>query len=149
MSYEGREELGRAMLRYFALAIGDDNPLYHDEAYARAAGYPTVIAPPTFVCETLQPYHRPPDADGYIGHGWDLPGLGTRFFRAGHEYEFFRPVLATDRVSVTWRIEDMVEKTSSRGGTLLFVTSTATFYDVRGERLAVNRETIVYAPEPG
>jgi len=77
----------------------------------------------------------------------DLPGLGTRFFRAGHEYEFFRPVLPTDRVSVTWKVEDMVERQSSRGGLLLFVTSAATFTDARGARLAVNRETIVYAPE--
>ena len=32
----------------------DDNPLYVDDAYAREAGYPSVIAPPTLVCETCQ-----------------------------------------------------------------------------------------------
>jgi len=32
----------------FAAAIGDDNPLYRDEAAARAAGHPGIIAPPTF-----------------------------------------------------------------------------------------------------
>jgi acyl dehydratase len=35
VSYTAREEIGRASIRYFALAIGDDNPLYIDEAYAR------------------------------------------------------------------------------------------------------------------
>ena len=47
------KKIGRASIRYFALAIGDDNPLYVDDAYARAAGYPSIIAPPTFVCEDL------------------------------------------------------------------------------------------------
>ena len=45
--YPAREELGRASIRYFALAMGDDNPLYVDDAYAQEAGHPSVIAPPT------------------------------------------------------------------------------------------------------
>jgi hypothetical protein len=36
VSYAAPEEIGRASIRYFALAIGDDNPLYVDEDYARA-----------------------------------------------------------------------------------------------------------------
>ena len=146
VTYPAREELGRAAIRYFALALGDDNPLYRDDEYARAAGYPSVIAPPTFVCETSQYAHRRPDADGYIGHTWELTVPGCRMIRAGHDYEFFRPVLPTDRITVTWRLTDMVERASSRGGSLLFVTSTATYVDQRGERLAVNRETIVFQP---
>jgi len=34
------EELGRASIRYFALALGDENPLYVDDEYAREAEYP-------------------------------------------------------------------------------------------------------------
>ena len=44
--YPAREELGRASIRYFALAVDDDNPLYLDDAYAKQAGYPSLIAPP-------------------------------------------------------------------------------------------------------
>ena len=146
VTYVAREELGRASIRYFALAIGDDNPLYTDDAYAREAGYPSVIAPPTLVVETCQYAHRSPGEDGYIGHEWHLPVTGCRLIRAGNEYEFFQPVLPTDRVSVTWRLEDIVERPSSRGGTQLFVTSIATHVNQRGERLAVNRETIVLQP---
>jgi N-terminal half of MaoC dehydratase len=57
--YPAREELGRASIRYFALALGDDNPLYLDDGYAREAGYPSVIAPPTLICETCQYAHPP------------------------------------------------------------------------------------------
>jgi acyl dehydratase len=146
VTYPAREELGRGAIRYFALAIGDDNPLYTDEEYARAAGYPSVIAPPTLVVETCQYAHRPPGDDGYIGHEWRLPVAGCRLIRAGNDYEFFQPVLPTDRVSVTWRLEDIAERPASRGGTQLFVTSVGTYVNQTGQRLAVNRETTVLQP---
>ena len=144
--YPAQEELGRASLRYFALAIDDDNPLYRDDAYAREAGYPSAIAPPTFVVETCQYAHRRPDEHGYMGHAWHLPVHGCRMIRAGNDYEFLRPVLPEDRVSVTWTLEDIVERASSRGGTQLFVTSVGRYYDETGGLLAVNRETLVYQP---
>lgn len=146
ISYPALEELGRASFRYFALAIDDDNPLYRDDAYARDAGYSSVIAPPTFVVETCQYAHRRPDDHGYIGHAWHLPVHGCRMIRAGNDYEFIRPVLPEDKVSVVWTLEDIVERESSRGGTQLFVTSVGRYVDAAGELLAVNRETLVYQP---
>ena len=144
--YPAREELGRASIRYFALAMGDDNPLYVDDEYAMAAGHPSVIAPPTLVVETCQYAHHAPNADGYIGHEWHLPVPNTRLIRAGNDYEFMRPVLPADRISVTWTLEDIVEKSRSAGGTQLFVASVARYRDVAGELVAVNRETLVYQP---
>src|SRR5690606_30296819 len=35
-------------LRFFARTIGETDPVYFDEAAARAAGYRSIIAPPTF-----------------------------------------------------------------------------------------------------
>lgn len=144
--YPAREELGRASIRYFALALGDDNPLYVDDAYAKKAGYPSLIAPPTLICETSQYAHHAPNADGYIGHEWQLPVPNTRLVRAGNDYEFIRPLLPTDRISVTWTLESIVEKPSARGGTQLFVSSVARYRDAEGQMVAVNRETIVYQP---
>jgi len=53
--YEGRTfepsepyEVSRVKIAEFATAIGDSSPLCRDRAAARAAGYPDVIAPPTF-----------------------------------------------------------------------------------------------------
>ena len=134
--YPAREELGRASIRYFALAIGDDNPLYVNGE----------VAPPTLICETNQYAHQAPNADGYIGHEWRLPVPNTRLVRAGNDYEFMRPILPADRISVTWTLESIVEKASSRGGTQLFVSSVARYRDARGEVVAVNRETIVIQP---
>jgi acyl dehydratase len=146
VSYTAPEEIGRASIRYFALAIGDENPLYNDEQYARQHGYQSVIAPPTFVCESNQYMTRRRDEMGYIGHHWEIPVEGCRELRGGHEYEFFRPVLPSDRITAVWRITDIQERDSAGGTPLLFVYSEATYTDQAGEKLAVNRETLIYQP---
>jgi hypothetical protein len=105
-----------------------------------------VIAPPTLVCESCQYAHRAPDAEGYIGHEWHLPVANCRMIRAGNDYEFVRPVLPGDRISVTWKLEEIVERSRSAGGTQLFVTSVARYADASGQLVAVNRETLVYQP---
>ena len=142
--YEAPEAIGRAAIRYFALAVGDENPLYTDEEYARAHGYPGVIAPPTFVCESNQFLRGPRDEDGYIGHRWDLPVHGGRLLRGGNEYAFMRPVLPSDRVTVRWRLEAIEERTTTDGDPMLVVASEATYTNQNGELLATNRETLIY-----
>jgi acyl dehydratase len=146
VSYTAPEEVGRASIRYFALAMGDNNPLYWDDGFARSQGYASVIAPPTFICETNQYMNRPPDEMGYIGHTWHLPIEGCRELRGGHEYEFFRPMVPTDRITATWRISDIQERMSGRGTPMLVVYSEAVYTNQDGERLAINRETIIYQP---
>lgn len=146
VSYPAREAIGHASIRYFALALGDHNPLYRDDAFAKEAGWRMVVAPPTLVCDTCQHYDAAADTAGYIGHEWDLPIDNVRLIRAGNEYEFTRPVYPDDWISVTWTLEDMVERKARRGGTQLFVTSLAVYENQDGERLASNRETIVLQP---
>jgi acyl dehydratase len=144
--YPAREPLGRASIRYFALALRDPNPLHLDDEFAREAGYPSLIAQPTLVVETGQYAHDVPDEDGYFAHDWRLPALGCRVVRAGNDYEFIRPILPDDRISVTWKLETMVERSSKRGGTQIFVTSVATFRDAADEIVAINREIQVLQP---
>lgn len=144
-TYTAPEELGRAAIRYFALALGDDNPLYNDEEFARRTRHGGIIAPPTLVCETNQHMTTGPDEDGYVGHVWALPLPTRRFIRGDNDYEFFQPVRPTDRITVTWRITDIYER-ETRQGAMLFVVSEARYVNQRAELLAVNRETNIYRP---
>lgn len=41
-------EVEKGRLRLFARAIGESDPIYFDEALARAAGYRSLPVPPTF-----------------------------------------------------------------------------------------------------
>jgi acyl dehydratase len=141
VSYTAPDEVGRSSIRYFAVSIGEDNPLYHDEEFARSNGYPSVIAPPTFVCETGQYMTGPRDA---IGHTWDLPVQGVRMIRGGNDYEFFRPLLPGDVITADWRIDDIKERTTSSGIPMLIVQSKATYSNQHGDLLATNLETLIY-----
>jgi len=142
--YEAPEEVGRASIRYFATAIGDENLLYFDDAYAKDNGYPSIIAPPTFVCETNQWMRTSRNDDGYLGHTWELPvRVKHRLIRGGNEYEFVRPLYPEDRVKVTWRLEDIAERASKDGTQMMIVISEAT-YESKSETIARNRETLIY-----
>ena len=46
-------EIEKSEIRKFAEAIGDTNPLYRDEAYARSKGYASLLAPP-YLSDLLQ-----------------------------------------------------------------------------------------------
>ena len=146
--YQAPDPMGRAAFRYFARAIGDDNPLYRDPAAARAAGYRDVIAPPTLLCETNQYVDRPRDEEGYIGHLWKLPVGPCRQVRGGNAYEFFKPVYPDDVVQAEWEIVDMAERTSGSGAPMLIVTSMARYTNQDGELLATNTETLIYIAVP-
>ena len=145
-SYTSPDELGRASIRYFALALGDDNPIYSNDEFARKTRHGGIIAPPTFVCETNQIFDQPLDENGYLGHHWPLPLASGRFIRGGNEYEFVQPVRAGDRITVTWKILDIYERHTRKLGTLIFVVSEARYVNQREELLAINRETNIYSP---
>jgi len=143
-TYTAPEELGAAAGRYFALAVGDSNPLYTNADLARAHGLDGVTAPPTLICETNQYAGLPIDEDGYAGHTWGLVVPGTRTVRGGNAYVFERRVRPDDVVTATWQIIDVAEKTTGAGARMLVVTSRATYTDQHGDLLATNDETLIF-----
>lgn len=87
--------VGIEKIREFATAIGDDNPMYHDRAAARAAGHPDVVAPPTFGIAVIAAAQ-----DALL---FD-PALGLDFSRVVHGDQRFvhhRPIYAGDQLSRT------------------------------------------------
>ena len=143
-AYTAPEPIGAAAFRYFAIATGDHNPLYHDAQAAAAAGLPGVSAPPTLICETNQYADIPMASDGYAGHTWDLEVPGTRKVRGGNSYTFHRRVFADDVVTATWEIANVEEKTTSSGARMLVVSSQATYTNQDDDLLAVNAESIIF-----
>jgi len=148
VSYEAPEELGRAAIRYHALALGDDNPLYRDEQHASATRFGGVIAPPTLVVETNQYTDLPTrPEDGYNGHAWEgLPlSVPCTLVRGGNEYELLQPVRPDDRLHVRWSIEEITER-QGRAGPMLVLLALGEYRNQRGEPLATNRDTTIFLP---
>jgi len=81
-------EVSRVKIKEFATAIGDSNPLYTDKGAAQAAGYPDVIAPPTF-----------PIAISLGGSALADPELGLNYAMVVHgeqRFAYERPIHAGD-----------------------------------------------------
>ena len=141
MTVTAQEAVGRAFIRQFALAIEDDNPLYHDEEYARGTHYGGIVAPLTYICETWQYLVGDLDETGWPARRIRLP-VGTEI-RGGNEYEFFQPFRPDDILTARWKVVDVYQK-QGRTGSLIFLVYDITYTNQRGERLAVNREWLVY-----
>jgi acyl dehydratase len=142
--YTAPEPVGRASIRYYALAVGDQNPIYTDEVAAKAAGYRDVVAPPTWITETNQYMTGGRNDEGYMGHGWGIEIPNTRLVRGGNSYTFDHPIHPDDVVTATWRIDGASERQTSKGQDMLIVTSSATYTNQDGTVLATNTETLIW-----
>ena len=127
-----RYEVGREKLREFALAVGELDPLYHDEAAARAAGYPDLPAVPTFpVVLSLR-------AGQLV---YDDPELGLDYSRVVHgeqSFHHYRPIRAGDVLVGTPRIGDV--RVAGRNELLTWSAEIAT---VDGEPVCRTVNTLV------
>lgn len=126
------QEVERSAIRRFADALGDPNPAYQDEAAARAAGHPTLVAPPTFPVALT--------ANERFRHSLDL---GTRNVLHGEQViETLRPLVAGDRITVTSRVADVQERTGP-SGTMDFLVLEDEGRDDKGELVFRTRETLI------
>ncbi len=124
-------------IRAFARAVGDLNPLYFEVEYARKAGYPDVIAPPTF-CMQLRGGRMLPEVPLE-------PGVVS--LHAGQELEFYDEIYAGQTYTATAKVTSVYEKTG-RSGPMGVIVREMEIKDHSGEKVVVLRERqIVRSPE--
>jgi acyl dehydratase len=144
--YTGTERLGEGTIKRFADAIGDRNPLYWDEEFARNSRNGGITAPPTLIFELNHHIGAEIAEDGLPEEQMELHLPLGALFRGGNEYEMFQPVRPDDVITSRRKLVEIREK-SGRSGTLIFVVSEIAYSNQRGELLGVNRETVIYRPE--
>ena len=125
-------EVSRSKIAEFADAIGDPNPVYRDRDAAAAAGYPDVIAPPTFPIVVTMAASGQAIAD---------PGLGINYALVVHgeqRFSYARPLRAGDVVTAQSTIETI--KTLGRNVVMTTRTEVRT---VTGEQVCTAYSTLV------
>jgi acyl dehydratase len=125
-------EVSRVKIAEFADAIGEPSPLCRDRAAAQAAGYPDVIAPPTFAIVISSASGTRVTSD---------PGLGVNYAMIVHGEQSFahvRPLHAGDVVVAQTTIEAI--KAIRTMTTLATVTEIRT---VDGEHVCTARSVLV------
>ena len=125
-------EVSREKIREFADAVGDPNPLYRDAAAARAAGYPDVIAPPTFVIiinlAAINVIITDPDL------GLDY----SRMVQGDQRFTYHRPVHAGDRLMVETHVDNIMSRAGND-----FIAMRADIRTDTGELVIVTRAQLV------
>ena len=125
-------EVSRIKIADFADAIGEPSELCRSREAARKAGYPDVIAPPTFAIVISMRSTAVLQAD---------PGLGLDYSMVVHgeqSFDYSRPLHAGDVVVAT----STVESIRAIGGMSMMVTSTD-ISTVDGEHVCTAKSTIV------
>ena len=128
--------VGREKIREFALAIGEGASVCLDVDAARAAGYPDVVAPPTFTVTFTMPaieaFLRDP------AFGWDY----SRMVHGDQSITLHRPICGGDELVTTIHVDEL----KTRGGSHM-LTLRCEVADADGEAVATTRQLLVTAAE--
>jgi acyl dehydratase len=137
-------EVTAQAIRRFAQAIGDDDPLYHDAAYAASTRHGGIVAPPLF-CQSLAYDDLPPallPPDGSPRETAALPVPAQRLVGGSSDYRIERLVRPGDVITVTTRPGQVTTKTG-RSGTLYLIEVETVFTDAQGALVARERATYI------
>jgi len=133
----------------FCEAVGDQNPLYGDEEYARRTKYLGVIAPPGFYGLPLQ---QITDAEDNVDLGIllgpvfkslpQIQQLGRSGVNGGTEMEFYHNVRPGDVLLTYHKLTDITQK-QGKLGEMMLCTIEQTFKNKAGQTVAVVRTTLI------
>jgi acyl dehydratase len=117
-------------IRGFAEALGDTNPLWTDQAVARAAGYPDVVAPPTFAIVLDAP--------------WPVDFELAESLHGEQSLHYSRPIVAGDVLRVRSEVAEVYGR-EARSGRLTFLVIETTGRDDRtGDVVFRARSTSIF-----
>lgn len=134
----------RDAIRHFCNAIGDENPLWRDEEYAKNTRWGGIIAPPSFVAHIAASFgggFRVPPSLGQTGGGGN----------AGTTYNFYKPI----RVNDSFRVKDIIpisfeDKTrrDGKGPRQFLFTSDRIYINQKDEVVCVAKRRTIFSILP-
>ena len=118
-------------------ATGETNPLYTDEAAAKASPYGGLIVPPG-ILQTVSMTGAPSAKVKF----------GNFAMHSGQRMEVMGPIRVGDAISVAADVKEVYAKTG-RSGTMVFEVRRNTFCNQHGETVAVSEMSMVYRQAEG
>lgn len=127
-------DVDKSMLRLFARAIGTTDPVYTDEAEARAAGHPSLPVPPTYLfC-----------LEHHCSDPLELMRLARldlrRLLHAEQQFTYHAMAHAGDRLTFEAKIHEIYDKKS---GALEFIVTRTRITNDKGVHVADLRTSLV------
>ena len=118
------------MILSFSKSIGETGAVFNDEAAAQAAGYKSVVAPPT-LCTLFVRRVKLPDIN---------LKFGRMRFHAGQRVQAKAPIVAGDFITASSHLKEVYPKTG-RSGTMVFIVWETTFRNNNGDVVAEVQES--------
>ncbi|WP_019416252.1 MaoC family dehydratase N-terminal domain-containing protein [Paenisporosarcina sp. TG20] len=128
-------EVEKGAIRKFATAIGDENPVYHNEEYARERGYISLLAPLTF----------PTTFRGKV-QDWFKSLDKNRLLHGEQEYKYERRFYAGEKIKLIENVVEVYEK-SGKNGTMTFIVRDREGYDEADKKVFTERSTFIVREE--
>lgn len=127
-------DVEKGRLQLFAMATGDANSIYTDEAAAKAAGHPAIPAPPTWVFSLglIAPARETNISEIIDNLGAVLHGE--------QDFQYHRMIYAGDVIRLKTKIVDIYDK---KGGKLEFIVQDTTAHNQDDELCVTSRTVIV------
>ena len=123
----------KGQLKLFAKAVGESNPIYSDEEAAKAAGHPTLPAPPTF---TFSLGLMAPAMKGSVTEM--TPNVATGL-HGEQGFIYHKPMYAGDTITLQTKTVDIYDK---KDGKLEFVVQDTEARNSDGD-LCVEARTVI------
>lgn len=126
-------EIEKGLVRKFAEAIGDPNPLWGDEQWAKKSRYQGIVAPPEIFCSSM-----------FSGGATrpDIPLPYKRILDGGGEWEFFLPLKPGEVITSVTRFADVFER-EGKTGKMAFLVFETLHRNQKGEIVAKSRGTLI------
>ena len=128
-------EVDNTGCRQFARSVGYTDPIFYEEAAAKARGYRAVVAPPGFLGHpVIIPGKTAPRGPEAAGFKTDL----KRVLNGGTDYEYLDDVCAGDTITATMKISDIAER-EGRLGPMLVVSTETAYKNQHGKTVCIMR----------
>lgn len=137
-------EVEKTNCRMFARAVGHKDPIFYDEAAAKARGYRSIVAPPGFLGTPIFNPNASAGLPGEMGgRRFSIPY--KRVLNGGTEYEYFPEndvICAGDTITARSKIAGFEETTGSLGPMLITKRET-TYTNQHGKVVAKMYGTVI------
>lgn len=136
----GPDPVNTPMIRHWAEAMGDTNPIYTDEAAAAGSVHGGIVAPPTMLqAWVMRPYGVDRDSLGPNPYA-DLTALVeshgfTSVVASNCEQTYDRYLRPGDRITLRTVIDDVSPEKATGLGAGHFITTRQDYFDQNGERV--------------
>ena len=127
-------DIEKQRVKFFSKATGQTDPVYFDENIAKEKGFPSLLAPPTFLTTVS---HEQKNPYQYLH---DLSIDMKNVLHAGQSYKYHDLVFAGDQITMESKIKNMFDK---KNGSLQFIEFESMFLNQNKKLTAESLSTLV------